>query len=250
MTIKQHIQKTIKHLSRYNRIYFRNKFYDRLFRKHLESKSDLRQIYKDYPELDQLYRKNIDAYRHAIMPFYQEYVSTTSNPIMAASFETSVFLLILCDLIKPQRIIDFGSGFSSFIFRFYARQHPGVEVWSVDDSQDWLEKTREYLASKNMNTDNLCSLESMMEKKNTSFDLILYDMGAFDTRMLYLKFALSTLSKNGMIVLDDMHGADYAFFVFNSLRKHHLKKYSAYYYTNDNYGRYAFIAKHDLSNKH
>lgn len=246
MTLNEHIQKTIKHYSRYNRIYFRNKFYDRSLRKQIESKFDLRQIHKDHPELEQIYNQNIAKYRHEIMPFYQDYVSNISNPIMAASFETSVFLLILCDLIKPQRIIDFGSGFSSFIFRFYSQKHSGTEVWSVDDSQEWLDKTGEYLIKNNMSADNLFSLESMKQKKDISFDLMLYDMGAFDTRMSNLKFALDMLSRNGMIILDDMHGADYAFFVLDSLKQNNFKKYSAYHYTNDNYGRYAFIAKHEI----
>lgn len=246
MTFNEHVQKTIKHYSQYNRTYFRNKFYDRSWRKDIEAKSHLRQIHNEYPELDQLYKQNISAYRHEIMPFYQDYVTVTSNPIMAASFELSIFLLVLCDLIKPKKIIDFGSGFSSFILRSYAMRHPGIEVWSVDDSQEWLEKTGDFLKSKNLSTENLFSLEEMKKKKEISFDLILYDMGDFNTRMLNLNLALGMLSRDGILVLDDMHGADYAFFVLNSLKNNNFKKYSARHYTNDNYGRYSFLAKHEL----
>lgn len=250
MTLNEHIQKTIRHYSRYNRTYFRNKFYDRSLRKYIESRSDLGRIYKDYPELEQLYNKNSAAYRREILPFYQDYVSGTSNQVMAISLELSVFLLTLCNLMKPQRIIDFGSGFSSFIFRYYALHHAGSpppEVWSVDDSQEWLKKTGEYLMSKNMRADNLFTLESMKHHKDIFFDFILYDMGAFDTRMLNLDLALGMLSGDGMMILDDMHGADYAFFVLDSLRKNNFRKYSGRHYTNDNYGRYAFIARHDVS---
>jgi len=245
MTFGERVQKTIKHYSRYNRTYFRNKFYDRSLRKNIESRFDLRQIYKDYPELEQLYKQNIAKYRDEIMPQYQEYVRDVSNPIMAASFELSVFLLILCDLIRPQRVADFGSGFSSFVFRFYAKHHPGIEVWSVDDSQEWLDKTGEFLISKNMSADNLFSLESIKKKKDISFDLILYDMGTFEVRMSNLNFVLGMLSQDGVIVLDDMHGADYAFFVLDSLRKNHFKRYSAWHYTKDDLGRYAFMARHE-----
>ncbi len=38
MTFHERIQKTIKHYSRYNRNYFRNKFYDNAFRKFVEEK--------------------------------------------------------------------------------------------------------------------------------------------------------------------------------------------------------------------
>jgi len=244
MTIREHIQKSIRHLKRYNRVYFRNKFYDRSWRKYIESGWDLRRLDKDYPKLKQLYEQKASESLREIQPFYQEYVSGISSPVMAASFEISVFLLILCDLLKPRRIIDFGSGFSSFVFRFYSRQHAGTEVWSVDDSQEWLEKTGEFLLSKKMSADNLYSLASLRPRKDISFDLIFYDLGAFDTRMLNLEWVLGLLAKDGLLVLDDMHGADYAFFVREALRKSHFEKYSARYYTKDAYGRYAFLARH------
>ncbi|MGP8153877.1 MAG: hypothetical protein ACLQBQ_07010 [Smithella sp.] len=251
MTFTERIQKTIKHYSRYNQTYFRNKFYDRTLRKYIESKFDLRQIYKEYPDLKQLYNQNITSCRHEILPFYQDYISNTSNAIMAISFELSILLLTLCEVIKPKRIIDFGSGFSSFIFRYFAMNHTGIpmpEVWSVDDSQEWLDKTGEFLISKNIKGDNLFTLESIKQKKDIPFDLILYDLGAFDIRIMNLELALSMLSQDGTIVLDDMHGADYAFFVLNSLRNNKFKKYSTYHYTIDKINRYAFIAKHEKEN--
>lgn len=86
--------------------------------------------------------------------------------------------------------------------------------------------------------------DSIKQKQNISFDLILYDFGPFDARMENLELALGLLSHKGSIILDDMHGADYAFFVFNSLRKCGFENYSVRHYTIDSYGRYSFIAKH------
>lgn len=243
MTINERIKKTIKHYSRYNRTYLRNKLYDLSLRKNIESKSDLYQLYKDYPELEELYQKNINAYTNEITPFYKEYTSIVSNPVMAASLELSIFLLILCDLIKPKRVIDFGSGFTSFIFRYYAKRAPDIEVCSVDDSSEWLKKTEGFLKSKSVSLNNLFSLALIKQKLNTPFDLILYDMGTFETRMANLKYVLGMIAKDGIIVLDDMHGADYGYFVRDSLKENKFKQYSIRHYTNDCYGRYSFIGK-------
>ena len=247
MSFKQLINKTIKHYSRYNSIYFRNKCYDNAMKKFIESRIDSHLIQKDYPEFADLYNRKSVIYRNEISPFYQDYVKRVSNPIMALSLELAVFLLVLCELIKPKNIIDFGSGFSSFVFRYYAAHHANDQslvVWSIDDSMEWLDKTSEFLTAQGLKTDNLSMLDSIIQKQNISFDLILYDYGAFDTRMANLETALSLLSDKGSIIIDDMHGADYAFFVLNSLKKFDFKKYSIRCYTNDKYGRYSFIAKH------
>ncbi len=243
MSINEGIRKTIKHYSRYNRTYLRNKLYDFSLRKYIESRYDLYQLWKDYPELEELYKKKINPYLDEITPFHKEYTTGVSNPVMAASLELSIFLLILCDLNKPKRIIDFGSGFTSFIFRYYARHDPDIEVWSVDDSSEWLKKTEAFLKSKNVSLKNLFSLESVKQKLTAPFDLILYDMGTFETRMANLKYVLGMLAKDGIIVLDDMHGADYGCFVMDSLKKNRFKKYSISHYTKDCYDRYSFIGK-------
>lgn len=243
MTINERIKKTIKHYSRYNRTYFRNKFYDLSLRKNIESKFDLYKLYKDYPGLDELYQKNINPYLDEITPFYKEYTSIVSNPVMAASLELSIFLMILCDLIKPKRVIDFGSGFTSFIFRYYAKRDQDIEVWSVDDSTEWLKKTEDFLKSKSVSLNNLFSLASIKQKLTMPFDLILYDMGTFENRMANLQYVLEMIAKDGIIVLDDMHGADYGYFVWGLLKKNKFKRYSIRHYTNDCYGRYSFIGK-------
>lgn len=247
MTFHERIQKTIKHYSRYNSIYFRNKCYDNSLRKFIESRLDLHLMCKDYPEFEALYNRKSTIYRNEILPFYRDYVKNVSNPVMALSLELSVFLLVLCDLIKPKNIVDFGSGFSSFVFRYYATHYAkdqSVVVWSIDDSQEWLDKTVEFLMAHGLEADNLFMLDSIKQKHNISFDLILYDYGAFDTRMSNLEIALGLLSDKASIIFDDMHGADYAFFVLNSLKKCDFKNYSLRHYTNDNYSRYSFIARH------
>ncbi len=109
---------------------------------------------KNYPGLKELYDLKSSIYRTEILPFYQDYVKNVSNPIMALSLELSVFLLLLCDFIKPKNILDFGSGFSSFIFRYYAAHYVNNQstiIWSLDDSQEWLDKTSEFLIAQGMN---------------------------------------------------------------------------------------------------
>jgi hypothetical protein len=64
---------------------------------------------------------------------------------MSVSVELAVFLDVLCRLIEPDRILDLGSGFSSFVLRRHlASRDVGVHsvIWSIDDSPEWLEQTR------------------------------------------------------------------------------------------------------------
>ena len=84
-----------------------------------------------------------------LRPVFDEYVTSVSVPMAALSLETSALATVLCEITRPHRILDLGSGFSSYVFRRYAATaSPQAEVWSIDDSPHWLEKTRGFLASK------------------------------------------------------------------------------------------------------
>ena len=54
--------------------------------------------------------------RKLLKPFYEEYIQIVSTPDMAISLETACFLFIFSDLISASKILDLGSGFSSFVF--------------------------------------------------------------------------------------------------------------------------------------
>jgi hypothetical protein len=53
-----------------------------------------------------------------------------------------------------KRLLDLGSGFSSYVLRAYAAGVPGAVGWSVDDDPAWLEKTRAFLVSEGLSTEH------------------------------------------------------------------------------------------------
>lgn len=53
------------------------------------------------------------------------------------------------------------------------------------------------------------------------------------------------VSREGVLILDDMHSADYGIFVKERMDARNMKYYSLREYTNDGFGRFSFIAHHD-----
>jgi predicted O-methyltransferase YrrM len=246
MNLREHINKTVKHYSRYNKQYFRNKFYDSNLRKTGEGFFDKKRLLNEFPGFDNFHARHKAPFTEMILPHYRDYVSTISSEIMAASFELSVFLLTFSKFTGPAKILDFGSGFTSFIFRFYAGNlaENKPEIWTVDDSPEWLNKTGSFLKNHSVDPDNLFSLEEVRDLEKNSFDLILYDFGAFDTRMSTLEFALNLLSEKGNIITDDMHAADYALFVKKTALQKKMDSYSLHYFTIDKMNRFSFLLKY------
>ena len=237
------LKKTINHLKRYNRRYFRHKAYDLRARQRIASDIDRRRLEAKYPGLRERYRLSREDYRRRIEPFYREYVQNVSSEIMASSPELSVFLLFLCDLLQPSKILDLGSGFSSFLFRFHAlnaREKP--IVWSVDDSEEWLARTAAFLDSRNLPSGNLTTWEAFSENRKERFDFIFYDLGPFPFRMACLRPMLETMTADhGVVVLDDMHAAEYGLFVRRALKGTRFRPYDAGCYTRDHFNRFSLL---------
>jgi hypothetical protein len=83
--------------------------------------------------------------RAEILPYYRDHFSRISTEDSTISLELTSFLLVMCDVLEPMRILDLGSGFSSFVFRHYMLSaSPKPVVWSTDDTEEWLEKTRSF----------------------------------------------------------------------------------------------------------
>jgi glycosyltransferase involved in cell wall biosynthesis len=139
---------------------------------------------------------------------YQDYLARVSGYGMPISFELARFLLAALFERQPPRILDLGSGFSTCVFRLYARleAYP-TTVWSVDHDAVWLEKTGAFLKRHALSAGNLVPWNSFDER---DFDLILHDLGHMDTRADPLERVLSLARPGGVVVLDDMDRRDYA----------------------------------------
>jgi len=56
---------------------------------------------------------------NSIKSEHKVYIEHISSPEMAMSLELAYFIMNYCIEYKPKRLLDLGSGFSSFVFRLY-----------------------------------------------------------------------------------------------------------------------------------
>ena len=196
------------------------------------------ELLKRMPELRRIEKEQETAERE-LLPFYDNYTRFISSDRMAISLELATFCLALCRLIRPKRILDLGSGFSSFVFRYYAKE-AGCEVASVDDDAQWLGKTRQYLAKEQLSIQNLFEWSSVPTIKG-EFDLVLHDLGNRHTRGDVLPNVYKLTTKNGFIILDDFHKLDYVMRVKDFLVSQDNRFYSIYKYTIDKFARYSAV---------
>jgi hypothetical protein len=161
---------------------------------------------------------------------YLEYIGGISTPVWAMSWELATYMDRLIQSTDIKRILDLGSGFSSFVFR-----RTGREVTSVDDSPEWLVKTRRFLEGQKVSTERLFLLTDF--KFGCHYDLTLLDLGRVENDRVPLFEPVRAHS--GMIILDDMHYADYRrqakqFFKNDLIIDLTLD-------TKDTYGRYSWL---------
>lgn len=237
------IAKTVRHFSRYNPTYFRHKAYNLRLRRWVASQVDLCRLERELPGLRRRYHLSKETYRQRILPSYHEYISDISSEIMASSLELSVFLLFLCDRLQPKRILDLGSGFSSYLFRLHAQNAPvNPLVCSVDDSEEWLAKTGHFLTTRGLPATNLMMWGDFIDGDRSPFDFIFYDLGPFEFRKDSLKAVLDRMTgPGGTVILDDMHSADYGLFVRRLLKGTRFRAYDTGSYTRDRYSRYSLM---------
>ncbi len=175
------------------------------------------------------------------------YLRDVSTPDMAVSLELASFMLALCRVWRPQRMLDLGSGFSSYVLRKYAAEAGGGTVYSIDDDKQWQQKTVQWLKDRGLSHDHLHEWNEF--KQNVSqhgkFDLVLYDMGSMATRIAELRFVLSkTMHENSLVILDDVHKADYEQYARYVCRSMNLKWSDASSVSLDDINRCSAVASH------
>jgi predicted O-methyltransferase YrrM len=151
-------------------------------------------------------RDSMLMYNKEIRPAYNKYVKEVSNRVMAASMECCVFLMVMCKDIKPKKVLDLGSGFSSYALRYYKNKYyKDMEVWSVDSNDKWLLKSKQFIKDYGLNTDHFYTWEEMMDI-DEKFDLVFLDIDASKNRPAYLKPVIENfMTSDSFILLDDMH---------------------------------------------
>ena len=132
---------------------------------------------------------------------YRRYTTTVSAPNHALSLATAAYMLHLCRAISARRVLDLGSGFSSWVLRHHAETASNpVDVVSVDTDEDWLAKTSDYLGT----VAGLVTWDEFTSQTWAPFDLVLHDLAGGSLRETAATLACDLVAPDGVIVFDDV----------------------------------------------
>jgi predicted O-methyltransferase YrrM len=174
---------------------------------------------------------------------WQAYVTSVSPPAMAASLEVCVLLLALARAQRATRVLDLGSGFSSFVTRTFVRETGSAcRATSVDDSGEWLGRTRVFLRKQGLETDDMLTWETFRSVPSGPYDLVFHDLGDMPVRAAALPYVLGQVAAGGIVVLDDMHKSGYPEQVRRACGNAGFDLYPVPTLTTDAFGRFAVLA--------
>lgn len=191
--------------------------------------------------------KTLSNCRDKLKEPYEQYITEISSANMAASLELGSFLLAVCETKRYTRLLDLGSGLSSFIFRTYANENPGVTVFSVDDDDAWLAKTRGFLKMKGVDASNMMNLPQFLSLNETGFDCVLHDLNFVEVRIHHVSEVLPRVKPGGLVVFDDVHKPDYRAALLDKLANEKGAVFTLKPVTEDQFGRYSmgYLHPHD-----
>ena len=176
-----------------------------------------------------------------ITEVYNKYINSISTKEMAASLELCLYIFDSCETNQYKRIIDCGSGITSYVLRYYQSLYNNVIVYSVDDHKEWLQKSKSFVESYGLNVDNFVhEMETIID---TDFELVIHDYGRMPTRTRTLEYVLDTLSKPGtVVILDDCHKLSYYNVVKKTLDSKSLN-FNEIEETRDTLGRFSVLTQ-------
>jgi predicted O-methyltransferase YrrM len=135
---------------------------------------------------------------------YEEYLSLVGGYGHPVSFETAQYMYNWCVRNSPTKILDMGSGFSSFVFREYFKHfQPAGYVMSVDTDLQWLNVTKNFLNNNKLYFGDLFLLDDFIIEPGT-YDFVFHDIASADRRNELMPLAISALKSGGIIIFDDM----------------------------------------------
>lgn len=171
---------------------------------------------------------------------YKQYIDTQtgiSTKDMAASLEACLYIFNTCQQHQYKKIIDLGSGITSFVLRYYQSLYDDVIVYSVDDNKEWLQKSIEYVASYNLNTENF--IFGIDDINEYDFDFVVYDYGYMPVRSENLRRVISFCKDTGSIYCDDCHKISYYEYVKQiASNDYHITEIGE---TRDSFGRFGVV---------
>lgn len=178
------------------RIEFRRLFVWRLQRREIEK-------YLGFSQTE----SGLDAASSAIpRSAYQQYVTEYSAPNAAISYELALFLWEYCRLKKVKTILEFGSGFSTYVFaRYCAEFGNSPKLVSVETSGEWRQVTEDWLTSNNLQI-KVRDYTEYDRMENDSADIVFLDVGVnIQFRAEVFGNIVSAMRDDTVIIVDDWH---------------------------------------------
>lgn len=172
-----------------------------------------------------------------LAPAYADYIARVSPDPIAIALPLATFLGVLCEQLRPPRILDLGSGFSSYAFRACSGS---ADVWSIDQSRAWLDKTRAFLGQHHADTPHLATWDDFIATSPAPFDLVLQDFATLNARLQMLDRVVDLCRPGGLLVIDDMHVPGYRRATLRALDRRGLAYFSLRLFTRRRL-RYAYL---------
>jgi hypothetical protein len=220
----------------------------RKLRERLRDRHDLAAHRRSHPRLPDGSRGSdeLDRLERELEGPWSDYTETVSIANAAVSLELASLLAFLTDGLGPDDgpVWDLGSGFSSWVLRRPGTE-PRPQVVSCDDHQDWLGKTREYLASKGVEPgDDLRLWRGAAETLGSATaapSVVLHDLGVPETRARELPALLDLAGPDTLFVLDDVHKPVIRQAALDEIERRDLAVETLLPWTWDRWGRRAWL---------
>ena len=127
----------------------------------------------------------------------------------AIEAKDAIALWHLMEKRKPKRILEMGSGFSTWVIRKWAwAQEHDVVVWTLDTEWKWLGTVLVELEQLHLSTEHCLHYDSFMSCLRDTvahFDLIFVDHGPCAKRVEDYNLYMSLLAPGGVAVFDNWH---------------------------------------------
>jgi len=131
----------------------------------------------------------------------------------ALDVPASVWLWNACEREKAERVLELGSGFSSWVLRHWQQRATGFmapEVWTVDDESKWLATTQLELIEQGFTTFRTTEFQNVvLDDPIDYFDLVFVDLDNTATRIRHAADFVRWAKPGGLLVLDDWHMEHY-----------------------------------------
>lgn len=198
-------------------------------------------FFQQYPFLREFSMEDI-AEEYNLGELFKDYTENVSKDGSTISLELCCFLLKMCLELKPESILDLGSGLSSFIFAIYHKTAKECRITSVDDNEEWLLKTRNYLTENDMPVHGLVYWNDFIQQPVESYDFIFNDIGPHAGRANAVSKILSMTHNKSTLIIDDLHKPHFLKPIKENLEEGGITEvYDVTEFTLDHFGRFSWL---------